>query len=859
MYRDREEVTLLEPRAYVAAVCRRLVWIVAAGLVGALSTALLSGLAAPTYRSTTSLYFGVERASTTADLAASSLLRSEILPTVVELARSPLVLQPVVDELGLEMGPAQLARSVDLTVVEDTAVLEIGVTAPSAGDAARVARAVGAGVRAAALELYVGADGGAVLEVTAIVPPREPRFQIAPDTRLDAVLGLLAGLGIGVLLAGFDQLLRPRVHHLGDLSEVDGAPVLGSLFVAAARDESISRLLWSLDRDTASGAGHRVAITGPSPGAAALTAELASAAARRRVTVPATVGGGRSSAAVPLAGPAVVHVADPEDLRGAGVDGVVAVVSAGGTTRAALRAHRAALAASPVSVLGIVLDGVLPPRPGWRARVRAVLRGRAAVDGLGTDGSTRLSSGGPSASTAVTAVVALLALGADHPLPMATDTGLLAAVALLPVWASAIPRFRGGRTLVFLSALGLLWGALLAAWSSVDHDFSSREAAEAGFVVLGAVGAVGLLLWARMVLPLWRIGLAYGVGMLATGLMDIPSSVNAYKFELSLPLTIIVLSLAAASRRPIVSVAALAVLGALAILNDARSAFGFCLIAAALVLWQARTASRTTHRRLGLVSLGAVAAGGYVAISELLVAGALGAEVQARTVTQISQSGSLLLGGRPEWSATWALMQRDPMGFGLGVVPTAADVRVAESGFAVTNIPTAEGYIRNYMFGGRFELHSVIADLWSNLGVVGVALGLAMAALLVRGFVELFSRRQASALITFLVLMALWNLAFGPLPANLPDVALALGLVLLPRTGDTGTARDGEQGPGRAVPPTPEPAGYATGRNSCRSAARRPSSPGRSASTDVADRRATSASATASATPSVDVGSGRTW
>jgi hypothetical protein len=192
-----------------------------------------------------------------------------------------------------------------------------------------------------------------------------------------------------------------------------------------------------------------------------------------------------------------------------------------------------------------------------------------------------------------------------------------------------------------------------------------------------------------------------------------------------------------------------------------------------------------------------------VAIRELLVAGALGAEAQARTITQIRQSGSLLLGGRPEWTATWALARENPLGFGLGTVPNALDVRLAESGFAVTHIPTAEGYLRNYMFGGRFELHSIIADLWSHLGPVGLAMGLTMAGLLVWSTLDLISRRQAGPLQSFLVVSALWYLAFGPLPANLPDVALALGVVLLPRrapSADTGPDHPAEDAAAGSVP-----------------------------------------------------------
>jgi hypothetical protein len=160
------------------------------------------------------------------------------------------------------------------------------------------------------------------------------------------------------------------------------------------------------------------------------------------------------------------------------------------------------------------------------------------------------------------------------------------------------------------------------------------------------------------------------------------------------------------------------------------------------------------------------------------MSGALGAAVQARTAQQIAQSGSLLLGGRPEWLATLSLMTAHPLGFGMGAVPNATDVATAKAGIAVTHIPTVNGYIEHYLFDGRFELHSIIADLWANLGPAGLLLGLAMGAVVVGELVILLSRRAAPALMCFAGVTAVWYLAFGPVYSNMIDVAFAVGLLM---------------------------------------------------------------------------------
>jgi hypothetical protein len=469
---------------------------------------------------------------------------------------------------------------------------------------------------------------------------------------------------------------------------------------------------------------------------------------------------------------------------------VVVVAEAGRTTVRRLAADVDAARDSGIPVAGVVLDG-----RGRGGRLAALLAGADP-------------GGGRRAWTSPTGVCALLALavtGADLRLPMGTTSGLLVTALLLPVWISALPRFRGAVTLAVLTGVGLLCGLLLTRQSAVDHALDPLEAVSTAGAVLTGLGTIGLLLWARTVLPLRAIGIAFGLGQLVTGLLRAPGSENAFKFELSVPLTVLALSLLASRRRPVASLAVLGVLGMANVLNDARSAFAFCLGAAVLVLWQARPArpGRAVRWARGAALLGATAVAAYALLTDLLLSGALGSGLQARTTAQVAQSGSLLLSSRPEWTVTASLLQHRPLGFGLGTVPSAEDVEVAGAGIAVVNDPTAQGYLQNYLLAGRFELHSVLADLWSNLGPVGLLLGLAMAGLLVTATAARLARRRASALLCFLAPAALWYLAFGPLPSDLDVVVLAVGLALLPRAGGDGSARPTEE-PAR-VDAVPQP------------------------------------------------------
>jgi hypothetical protein len=372
------------------------------------------------------------------------------------------------------------------------------------------------------------------------------------------------------------------------------------------------------------------------------------------------------------------------------------------------------------------------------------------------------------------------------------------------VWAGSLRRYRGALALALLMVAGVVCGLLLTVWSSSTHAVDSRNVVATTFLLLTGAGGLGLFLWARTVLPLSSVTMAFGVGLLVRGVLDAPGSPNVWKFELALPVTIVVLSLLSRRRHTIASVVVLGGLGAVSLLYDARSGFGFCAIAALLVLWQARPTPRSPHRLrwTGVLALGAAGVAAYFAISGLLVSGTLGSDLQQKTTQQISEGGSLLLGGRPEWTATLALMQQSPLGFGLGVVPNPGDVLTAKTGISVAHIPTATGYVEHYLLGNGFELHSILSDLWSAVGPLGLVLGVVMGLFIIRELATLITQRRASALACFFGVAALWYLPFGPLPSNLNDVIFTLGILLPLRAVTVPARRPARAALPRAVPAT---------------------------------------------------------
>lgn len=379
----------------------------------------------------------------------------------------------------------------------------------------------------------------------------------------------------------------------------------------------------------------------------------------------------------------------------------------------------------------------------------------------------------------IVAIAAVFLLGLNQQLAAGITTGTLVVAFLSPVWISTLRRFRFAVVISVLALVSLVSGIALTQFQG-DRGFDQSLATGFALVFLTGIGGLGLLLWARTVMPTYQVAIVFGLGYLLRVMQDVASSPNPWKYQLSVPIAIIVLAFAAKTRAALPAVASLVGLGIISVAFDSRSFFGFCLLAAVLVMWQRRP--RSTGRGMNkLAVFGLICAALFALYSigtTLLVEGYLGQANQQRTVQQIEDSGSLLVGGRPEWAGTVRLMIDHPIGFGLGTMPAAEDVLTAKAGIRAIGTDTENGYVNNYMFGGHFKLHSIVADFWATFGIPGLVLGLTMIAALGYCLIDRLTTRTASGLVCLFAVLGIWDLAFGPIYKNLPDVMLALAVTL---------------------------------------------------------------------------------
>jgi capsular exopolysaccharide synthesis family protein len=152
--------------------------------------------------------------------------RVKSYPSVVD---SQQVMQAVINKLGLNTTPTDLAKKVTATVAADTVVLQVTASDKTAAGAQRIAKGFAA-VLPPYLEKLEGANTkGTPVTVTTIQSPTLPSSKTSPNTVLDLALGLVVGLALGSAWVLWRASRDDRIRSAADAELAAGAQVLGEI------------------------------------------------------------------------------------------------------------------------------------------------------------------------------------------------------------------------------------------------------------------------------------------------------------------------------------------------------------------------------------------------------------------------------------------------------------------------------------------------------------------------------------------------------------------------------------------------------------------------------------------------------
>jgi capsular exopolysaccharide synthesis family protein len=214
-------------------------------LGGLIAAGLYSSWVTPIYRATTQLFVSTPGGSASDLLEGSSFAQRQIA-TYADIVTTPVVLGPVIDDLGLETSPTALAQRVSATVPTGTVLIDVSVAGEDPIEAAVIANAVSAQFVNTLQELErVESEGVSPVKATVVADAVAPSDPISPRTPRNLAVGLILGTALGFGASLLREQLDTRIITERDLRRVTDATVIGG--IAYDRDAAKHPLIVQAD------------------------------------------------------------------------------------------------------------------------------------------------------------------------------------------------------------------------------------------------------------------------------------------------------------------------------------------------------------------------------------------------------------------------------------------------------------------------------------------------------------------------------------------------------------------------------------------------------------------------------------
>ncbi|MEV8000938.1 polysaccharide biosynthesis tyrosine autokinase [Pseudarthrobacter oxydans] len=272
----------LDLRDYLRIARAHWIFIAALTMTGLLFGAGASIAIKPTYTSELQLFVAIQSSGTVQELQQGNTFTQARVQSYVKTVGSPIVLQPAIDSLGLDMTSDQLSNKVRATADLNTVLVNISVTDSSPVQAQAITQAVGNSLIKAVESLEKPKSGGSSpVGLSIIKPATAPSTPSAPNTPMYLVFGMFIGLFLGAGGAILRSVLDNRINGESDLRAVTDSPLLGRIsfdqdavkkplltqtLPQSPRAESFRQLRTNLQFANVSGHAKTLVITSSLPG-----------------------------------------------------------------------------------------------------------------------------------------------------------------------------------------------------------------------------------------------------------------------------------------------------------------------------------------------------------------------------------------------------------------------------------------------------------------------------------------------------------------------------------------------------------------------------------------------------------------
>jgi capsular exopolysaccharide synthesis family protein len=222
---------------YLAILRRHLRLVALCTLLGLLLAACASVLTPRQFEARAQLFVSTQGQDSTSLLQGSSFTQQRV-KSYAEVITSPLLLRPVIDELGLAASPEDLAQSITTTVPLDTVLIDVAVVHEDPQQAADIANAITRHFAEVVPTLENSSVAESPVQVTAIRDAAAPGVPASPNVPLFLAAGTLLGLLVGISLALVRGLTDTVVRGENEVKALTDAVVIGGIPYAKESQES---------------------------------------------------------------------------------------------------------------------------------------------------------------------------------------------------------------------------------------------------------------------------------------------------------------------------------------------------------------------------------------------------------------------------------------------------------------------------------------------------------------------------------------------------------------------------------------------------------------------------------------------
>ncbi|MGP3535778.1 polysaccharide biosynthesis tyrosine autokinase [Microbacterium sp. RD1] len=220
----------MELSDYIRILRKNWLVIVATTLIGIAVAAGYSLTRTPMFEASSRVFVSTQAGGTVAELQQGGSFALQRVGTYVQLAETPIVLNPVIAELDLDGTADSLAAQITASSPLNSFLIDISVQDADPVQAADLANAVAASLTAAVEQIEMRTDQQqSPVQLTRVKDALAPTNPVSPNVPLNLVLGALVGLALGIGIAVLRAVLDNKVRSSRDVEAMTDRPVIGAI------------------------------------------------------------------------------------------------------------------------------------------------------------------------------------------------------------------------------------------------------------------------------------------------------------------------------------------------------------------------------------------------------------------------------------------------------------------------------------------------------------------------------------------------------------------------------------------------------------------------------------------------------